>query len=333
MGAARSVTQPQHPTLRSQFSANAVRAAARTGARGSPSPSTLCDMAHSAPLTRRRFLTATGGALAAAALGDGFVREPAAIELTRHDLLVPGLDPRLAGLRVACVSDVHLHRAFSRAARAALALLERERPEVLLLIGDICNYRRDLPVLGDWARAARGTQASFATLGNWEHDGGIDRGRAERTYGAAGVELLYNSSARMTIRGAALTLVGIDDPVAGEPDLAAAVRGLDAAHPAIWIVHAPGFVDGVPREGFPAPAAILAGHTHGGQIRLPFYAPYTPWGSGRFVEGWYRDTLAPLYVSRGVGTVTIPARLFCLPELAVFTLSRGAAPSAAHPDR
>ena len=74
------------------------------------------------------------------------------------------------------------------------------------------------------------------------------------------------------------------------------------------------------RDRFPAPAAILSGHTHGGQIRLPFYAPYTPYGSGRFVAGWYRDTLAPLYVSRGIGTVTIPARLFCLPELAVFTL-------------
>jgi predicted MPP superfamily phosphohydrolase len=79
-------------------------------------------------------------------------------------------------------------------------------------------------------------------------------------------------------------------------------------------------VDGVPRERFPAPAAIIAGHTHGGQIRLPFYAPYTPWGSGRFVAGWYHDTLAPLYVSRGIGTVTIPARLFCLPEVALFTL-------------
>jgi len=277
-------------------------------------------MDHPPLLTRRRFLTATGGALAAAALGDGFGREPAAIELTRQDLLIPGLDPRLAGRRVACVTDVHLHRAFSRAARAALALLERERPDVVLLIGDICNYRRDLPVLGDWARAARGTQATFATLGNWEHDGGIDRGRAERTYGAAGVELLYNSSARVTIGGAELTLVGIDDPVAGEPDLAAAVRSLDAADHAIWMVHAPGFVDGVPRDRFPAPAAILSGHTHGGQIRLPFYAPYTPYGSGRFVAGWYRDTLAPLYVSRGIGTVTIPARLFCLPELAVFTL-------------
>jgi len=281
-------------------------------------------------LTRRRFLTATGGALAAAALGDGFVREPAAVQLTRHDLAIPGLDPRLAGLRLACVTDVHLHRAFSRAARATLALLERERPDVVLLIGDICNYRRDLPVLGDWARAARGTQATFATLGNWEHDGGIDRGRGERTYDQAGVELLYNSSARVSIRGAELTLVGIDDPVAGEPDLAAAVRGLAAADPAIWIVHAPGFLDGVPRDRFPQPAAILTGHTHGGQIRLPFYAPYTPYGSGRFVAGWYRDTLAPLYVSRGVGTVLIPARLFCPPEVAVLTLrdssSRGEAP-------
>ena len=281
-------------------------------------------------LTRRRFLRATGGALAAAALGDGFVREPAAVQLTRHDLAIPGLDPRLAGLRLACVTDVHLHRAFSRAARATLALLERERPDVVLLIGDICNCRQDLPVLGDWARAARGTQATFATLGNWEHDGGIDRGRGERTYGQAGVELLYNSSARVSIRGTELTLVGIDDPVAGEPDLAAAVRGLAAADPAIWIVHAPGFLDGVPRDRFPQPAAILTGHTHGGQIRLPFYAPYTPYGSGRFVAGWYRDTLAPLYVSRGVGTVLIPARLFCPPEVAVFTVrdssSRGEAP-------
>src|SRR5207245_6190758 len=132
-------------------------------------------------LTRRRFLGAAAGALPAAALGDGFVREPAAIELTRDGLGIPGPDPRLAGLRLACVTDVHLHRAFSRAARATLALLEHERPDVALLIGDICNRRSDLSVLGDWARAARGTQATFATLGNWEHYGGFDCGRVVRT--------------------------------------------------------------------------------------------------------------------------------------------------------
>src|SRR5438874_12782082 len=121
-------------------------------------------MAH--VLTRRRFLNTTGGVLAAAALGDGFIREPVAIELTRHDLLIPGLDPRLAGLRLACVTDVHLHRAFSRAARGTRALLERRRPEVALLLGDSCNYRRDLPVLGDAARAAPGGDAAVTTVGN-----------------------------------------------------------------------------------------------------------------------------------------------------------------------
>src|SRR2546430_1431235 len=238
--ATRSVTQPQHPTMGPQFSARAVLTAARTGAqRSPPSPSTLCDMDHPPLLTRRRFLTATGGALAAAALGDGFGREPAAIELTRQDLLIPGLDPRLAGRRVACVTDVHLHRAFSRAARAALALLERERPDVVLLIGDICNYRRDLPVLGDWARAARGTQATFATLGNWEHDGGIDRGRADRTYGAAGGELLYNSSARGTIRRPEATLVGHDGPRAPAPGVAPPRRALAPSLHAILQRRAP----------------------------------------------------------------------------------------------
>lgn len=271
-------------------------------------------------LTRRQFLSATAGLVGAAALGDGFLVEPTAIEVTRHDLPLPGLAPELTGWRVACLSDVHLHRGVSAAARAAVALVEHERPEVVVLIGDICNARLDLATLVAWARDARGGHATFATLGNWEHDAGIDRRTAERAYEQAGVQLLYNSSARVGAATGGLTIVGIDDPVLGEPDVAAAVRGLDSADPALWMVHGPGYVDGIPRERYPQPAAILAGHTHGGQVRLPFYTPYTPTGSGRFVAGWYRDTLAPLYVTRGIGTVGIPARLFCPPELALFTL-------------
>jgi uncharacterized protein len=274
-------------------------------------------------LSRRQFLLATAGALGAAVLGDGFLIEPAILDVTRHDIPVPGLPSELEGFRIACITDVHLHRGVHRAARATLAQLARERPHLVALIGDICNTRSDLEHLAGFARQARGSVATVATLGNWEHDAGIDRRIAERTYGQAGVELLYNSNTRVRVGNATLTVVGIDDPVLGHPDAATAVRGVDGADPSIWVLHAPGYVDRVPRDTAPRPAAIIAGHTHGGQVRLPFYTPYTPYGSGRFVAGWYRDTLAPLYVSRGIGTVEIPARLFCPPELAMFTLKTG----------
>ncbi len=271
-------------------------------------------------LSRRRFLVGAAGALGAAALGDGFLIEPVAIQVTRHDVPVPGLPRELDGLRIACVTDVHLRGGIHRAGRATLAQLARERPDVVALIGDICNQRADLEDLVAFAGRARGTVATVATLGNWEHDAGIDRRTGEQAYGRVGVELLYNSATRIRAGNAALTLVGIDDPVLGHPDVVAATRGLDGREPCVWVLHAPGYVDGIQPGAAPPPAAIISGHTHGGQIRLPFYTPHTPTGSGRFVAGWYRDTLAPLYVSRGIGTVEIPARFFCPPELPIFTL-------------
>jgi predicted MPP superfamily phosphohydrolase len=272
-------------------------------------------------ITRRRFVFGTA-ALSAAALADAFLVEPSAIDVSRHDIAVPGLPPGLAGVRIACLTDVHLEGGVSPAARAALAVLARERPDVVMLIGDICNRLEDLPTLVAWARDGRGTVATFATLGNWEHSAKIDRATAERAYGQAGVELLYNSAGRVSVCGATLSVVGLDDPVYGTPDPAAAVKDVRTGEPVVWVLHGPGYVDGIARDGYPVPAAIFAGHTHGGQIRMPFWTPYTPYGSGRFVAGWYRDTFAPLYVSRGIGTITVRARLFCTPELPIFTLKR-----------
>ena len=270
-------------------------------------------------MSRRHFAVGTA-ALSAAALADAFLIEPTAIDVSRHVVAVPGLPPGLEGVRIACLTDVHLAGGVTPAARAALEVLARERPDVVVLVGDICNAQDDLPLLAAWARQARGTAATFATLGNWEHAAGIDRRKAERAYGAAGVELLYNSAGRVTVRGATLRFVGLDDPVIGRPDPAAALSEVQTSDPVVWVLHAPGYVDGIARDRYPVPAAILAGHTHGGQIRLPFWTPYTPTGSGRFVAGWYRDTFAPLYVSRGIGTIQTRARLFCPPELPIFTL-------------
>src|SRR5204862_527772 len=82
-----------------------------------------------------------------AAMGDGFLIEPAAIEVTRHDLVVPGLPHELDGFRIACLTDVHLSGGMDRAAQATLEHLARERPHVVTLIGDICNHLEDLEYL------------------------------------------------------------------------------------------------------------------------------------------------------------------------------------------
>jgi hypothetical protein len=92
---------------------------------------------------------------------------------------------------------VHLHGRIHAPARATLALLAHERPEIVVLIGDIYNKSRDLARLISWAGDARGTLATFATFGNWEHEAAIDRGSAERLYRRVGVEFLYNSSGRV----------------------------------------------------------------------------------------------------------------------------------------
>src|SRR5260370_40015242 len=112
----------------------------------------------------------------------------------------------------------------------------------------------------------------------------------------------------MSVGNAALTIVGIDDRVLGHPDVVAATRGLNGREPCVWVLHAPAYVDDVQPGLVPRPAAIISGHTHGGQVRLPLYTPYTPFGSGRFVAGGAPRTLAPRYGPRGAGTGADPAR-------------------------
>jgi hypothetical protein len=148
--------------------------------------------------------------------------------------------------------------------------------------------------------------------GNWEN---LRRVRDERAfYAAAGVRLLVNESARVRDD---LGLVGLDDADSGVPNAAAAERGVPAGAARLTLLHSPAFFDVLP----PSLPLALGGHTHGGQVRLPGLSPaWLPSGSGRYVAGWYARGEAHLYVSRGVGTSTLPVRLACRPEVALLTL-------------
>lgn len=285
-------------------------------------------------ISRRRLLQAAGAA-GAAVLVDACGIEPGRVELVRHDLPIAGLPPGLAGLRIAQVTDTHLP-GNQRAAGAAIELLEAERPEVVVLTGDICEDADGLGALTEFVRAARGSLATVGIYGNWERKARIPERDLARAYERGGGELLVSRNVVVERGGGRLRVVGLDDSRYVAPDLPAALSGA-TGNADLWLVHCPQYADLF--DAAQRPAALLAGHTHGGQLRLPGWTPYTPPGSGRYVAGWYHDTRAPMYVSRGIGTAVVPARFCCRPELPVFTLratraaplpdSPGTAPSPA----
>lgn len=275
------------------------------------------------PPTRRNLLVG-GAGLALVSPGiDAFAIEPRWVEPTHHLLPVPGLPAALDGLVVAQLTDVHL-RTVHAAARRVSALLDQIHPDVVLLTGDIVEDAADMANLTAWLPEVRGKLGTFATMGNWELWGGLRAGPLGDAYAASGARLLVNEAAIVERGGARLLLVGLDDPSEGRPDPTQALRDAPSDLPAIWMVHAPGYADKLVTDeaavDLPSPALMLSGHTHGGQVRTPWGSIVTPPGSGRFVQGWYQDSWAPLYVSRGVGTSLAPVRFLCRPELAVFTL-------------
>lgn len=281
---------------------------------------------HPSVLSRRRFVatTASAGVAGLGIAGCAFGPAASAVEATYHVLPVPGLPAALDGIRVAQVTDTHLP-ANHAAATKSLAILASERPEVVVFTGDMVERADALGDLVAFAREARGSLASIAVRGNWELSAGLARETLAAAYEEAGVTYLQNESVGLRIGSGTLAVAGLDDTVLGEPD-ARAVAAEVEADAAIWLLHGPGYADLLPPD---TPAALLlAGHTHGGQIRLPFLPGFAPSGSGRFLAGWYPTPTAPLYVSRGVGTTSVRARLFCPPEIPIITLTRATTPVA-----
>jgi uncharacterized protein len=157
-----------------------------------------------------------------------------------------------------------------------------------------------------------------ATLGNWEHWGKVPLDPLRLLYAEFGVQLLVNEE--ILIGGVALSVT--DDATAGEVrfDKAVSSTGGDAR---ILLTHSPGVFDEAPSD-LPEFDLALAGHTHGGQVRLSSaVVPFVPPGSGRFVAGWYETSIGRAYVSRGTGTSIVPARFTCRPEMPIFRLSQG----------
>ena len=265
-------------------------------------------MAPAASLTARRRIVASVLALLALGVGlDAFVVEPNAVVLTTHAIQAQVEAP----LTVVHLSDLHT-TGLGRRERVVLALVAGSRPDVIIVTGDVVDTG-DLEPARAFFAELHAPLGVFVVRGNWEN-WRPTAGEAA-FYGSVNATLLVNEG-RLVRHD--VWIGGVDDPLSGHADFAAARVGAPPHALPIFLLHAPAAFDDFARDG----DLVFAGHTHGGQVRLPLLgAAWTPPGSGRFLDGWYAKGSARMLVSRGIGTSILPVRLLCAPEVARITIT------------
>lgn len=269
-------------------------------------------------MTRRgalKLMVAAGVGTATGAISYGVGIERHQLRRIERDLPVLGLPPALDGLRIGLLTDVHHSLMVSAdAVTHAVEALRATAPDLVVLGGDYVTYgdRRFVgPVAERLAPLAAAPQGAFAVLGNHDDDRDIPAALTAR-----GFTVLKDQRTALTIRGERLDLAGIRFWTRRAQDIARVLRG--TGETTILLAHDP-------RRLTEASALdvqlVLSGHTHGGQVVLPGVGAL----AGRkfpVLAGMAQRENTTLFVSRGVGTVYVPIRLNCPPEIGVVTLRR-----------
>jgi predicted MPP superfamily phosphohydrolase len=260
-----------------------------------------------------RAIVASGVGLIAGPIAYGAAYERHRLIRAQQDIPVSGLPAALDGLRVGLITDIH-HSATVSAddVTRAVDLLREAKPDLVILGGDYVTYGNRTyvdPVAELLAPLAAAPHGAFAILGNHDDDRDMPAALIKQQFA-----VLKDQRTTITINNEPIDLIGIRYWTRSIPHLTRVLKGV-GAH-SILLAHDPRRLRQAAELGIPL---VLSGHTHGGQVLLPGVGAIAA-REFPVLAGYGRDTNTSLFVSRGVGTVYVPVRLNCPPEVAVLTL-------------
>lgn len=293
-------------------------------------------------MNKKLTYTATGVVSAIALLGIWGLIEPRFLNTEKETATIPNLPAGWEGKQIGQLSDFQIGMWMGNpgTARRSVEQMIEANPAAVLISGDFIYHAKPAPseeiekavsIVRPLVEAGIPT---YAVLGN--HDYGMSgkeedpgtqlAGDLESELEAAGIVVLENESVAMEIPDSdePLFLAAVDSLWANQDDVGAALAGIPSGSPTVALMHNPDSFELFPPET--APLAV-AGHTHGGQMRLP-NSPQWSWlrftqKDKVYADGWavgYGEPGNNLYVNVGIGMSIIPLRIFCPPELTLFTL-------------
>lgn len=274
---------------------------------------------------RRGFLRASGAALFAAPLavtGYGVFVQRLNLRMREQNIAIPGLPQDLEGLRIVQLSDIHLSPFLSEKELAkAIAMANETYAHLALVTGDMITFNRDpLDACLQQLSGLRAEAGIFGCMGNHEMYANAEDHAAE--LGARlGIRYLRSEAAQLKFGGAVMNLAGVDYQRFHKPYLVGAEKMVEPGVFNVLMSHNPDVFPVAARQGYDL---TIAGHTHGGQVRVEilredlniarFFTPY--------VDGLYSENGRSIFVSRGIGTIGLPARIGAPPEVALLRLCR-----------
>ena len=242
--------------------------------------------------------------------------EANSLSLERVEITLDRLPKRLDGFKIIQLSDTH-HSPFTglEHIKRAVKIANRLRPDIFLLTGDYVSHEREyIPPVAAALGKLKARYGIYACLGN--HDHWTDADLVTHLFRGEGINMLINEGVRLEARGASFWLAGVDDYMVGKTDVPAAMKGSYPDEMKLLLAHNPIIFREAARVGVDL---TLSGHTHGGQVKMRDDSKRI-FPQRKLKAGLHSRRKSQIYITRGIGTVVLPVRYQCPPEISLLEL-------------
>lgn len=238
--------------------------------------------------------------------------EPNMLEVNRFTIQ----DSELQGTKIVFASDFHIKPHQQKRLKKVVSLINNENPDIVLSVGDFVsghNENMTMPVeeIAKELGNVKSKYGFYTTLGN--HDGWYDAKRTTKALNANRINVLVNNNVKINMNNKTVYIAGVEDLMTGNPKIYQALEG--TKNPVILLTHSPDLFPKVPENV----NLTLAGHTHGAQIRIPFFGPIVTASKfkDKYAQGLVEEKGKKLITTKGIGSSILPLRFNCVPEIVV----------------